>query len=119
MGLDSSSPRADLARGLATREAFMSRFKLALGLVLLLGVVIVVAIAIFNPYPTPQTMNEPERSAIEHGRNGERVANRERKNSAKATGSDSVIRDFVNSPGQTNPNETSSPRMQQKHIKMH
>ena len=97
----------------------MSRFKFALGLVLLLALVIVVAIAIFNPYSTPRTMNEPERSAIEHGRTGEAVANRERKTSAKATGSDSIIRDFVNSPGQVNPNETNAPSMQQKHIKMH
>jgi hypothetical protein len=107
------------ASGLARCGAFMQRFKLALGVVLLAGVLVAVAIAILNPFSAPHTMNEAEPTAVDRGRNGEGVANRERKNSAKATGSDSVIRDFVNPPGQLNPNETSSPRMQQKQIKMH
>jgi hypothetical protein len=108
-----------IASGLAKCGAFMQRFKLALGVVFLAGVLVAVAIAILNPFSAPRTMNEPEQSAVDRGRNGEGVANRERMNSAKATGSDSVISDFVNPPGQMNRVETNPPRMQQKQIKMH
>ena len=120
MGLDSRILlRANLASSLATCGVHMPRFKLALGLVLLAGILVAVAIAILNPFSASHTMNERERSAIELGRNGEGVANRERKSTAEATGADSIIRDLVESPGQMNSIETNSPRMQQKHIKMH
>ena len=97
----------------------MPRFKVVLCLVLLAGALAAVAIAILYPFSASHTMNKPDRSAIEHGRNGEGVANQEKKNSDNATGSDSIIRGLVDAPGQMNPSETSSPRMQQKHIKMH
>jgi hypothetical protein len=97
----------------------MPRFKLVLGLILLAGVLVAVGIAVLNPFGAPHTINGPERIAIERGRNGEGVASRERKSSVKATGSDSVIRDFVDAPGQMDRIETSPPRMQQKQIKMH
>ena len=111
--------RTNLANGRATCGVHMPRFKLALGLVLLAGVLVAVAIAILNPFWASHTVNEPERAAIDRGRTGEDAASRERKSTAKATGSDSIIRDLVESPGQMNPIETNSPRMQQKQIKMH
>ena len=112
-------PRAILTSGKATREVFMPRLKLALGLVLLAGALVAAAIAILNPFSASSTMNRPERAAIEGRRNGEGVGIREKKNPAKRTDSDSVIRDFVNAPGQMNQTETNAPRMHQKQIKMH
>jgi hypothetical protein len=97
----------------------MPRFKLILGLILLAGVSVAIAVAILNPFSASHTMNEPKRTAFDRGRNGEGVADRERKDSPKAAGSDSVIRDFIKSPGQMNPIETNAPRMQRKQIKMH
>jgi hypothetical protein len=119
MRVDSGLLRANLASSLAANGELMPRFKLVLGLVLLAGVLVAVAIAILNPFSAPHTMNEPERAASDRGRTGEVAASRERKSSAKATGSDSVIRDFVDAPGPMNRIETNAPRMQQKQIKMH
>jgi hypothetical protein len=110
---------ANLARGPSPCETSMSRLKFALGMVLIAGAAIVVAITILNPNAPSRRMNEPDRTAIERGRTAARVADREKKTTARASESGSLLEDFVKSPGQIDPNEANAPRMQQKQIKMH
>ena len=100
--------RTNLANGRAACGVYMPRFKLALGLVLLAGILVAVAIAMLKPFWAARPVNEPERAAFDRGRTGERAVSREKKSTAEATGADSIIRDLVESPGQMNSIETNA-----------
>ena len=97
----------------------MSRFKFAVGLLVLAGVSILIAIAILNPNARSRAVREPGRKAMDHTRTGEAIANREKKPSAQPSESDAFLKSVVKSPGESDRTESSAPRMQRKQIKMH
>jgi len=100
-------------------EVFLSRFKFALGLVLIAGVVILVAVMYSNPSAPSHAVNEPTRTTTERGRTGEGIAIRDTKASGKAADSDAVLNSLIKRPSEPDPYDTSAPRMQRKQIKMH
>ena len=112
-------PFASLASRPGHERDFHVATQIRSGVGFVAAAMIVVAIAILNPSAPFAPMNKPERTAGEPGRNGEGIANREKKAKARASESDSIMKDFVKSTGQADPYDVNAPRMQQKQIKMH
>ena len=100
-------------------EVFLSRFKLGLGLVLVAGVVILIAVAYVNRSAPSHAVNEPDRTTTEPGRAGEGIAIRETKAAGKSGDSDAVLNSLIKRPGESDSYDTNGPRMQRKQIKMH
>jgi hypothetical protein len=100
-------------------EVFLSRFKLALGLVLIAGVVILIATVYLKPDASSQAVSELDRRTTERGRAGEGIAVRDTNVPKKSPDSDAVLNSLIKRPGESDPYDTPGPRMQRKQIKMH
>jgi ABC-type protease/lipase transport system fused ATPase/permease subunit len=97
----------------------MSRFKVALGLVVIAAAVILTAIAIFNSNVRSRRASESEPKATEYARSGESIASGAKKPPAQASDSDAFLKSLVKSGGESDRTESNAPRMQRKQIKMH
>jgi hypothetical protein len=92
----------------------MSRVKFALGLVLIAGAAILIAIAMRSRQPS-----DSDRKVMEQERPGESAAVRGNKSPVKPSESDKVLKNFIKLPGESDRAESNAPRMQSKQIKMH
>jgi hypothetical protein len=92
----------------------MSRFKVGLALVVIVGTVILIAVAM-----RPRPPGDSDRKAIEQAPPGESASAREKKLAAKPAKPDSDLRNFVGLPNESDRVESNAPRMQSKQIKMH
>ena len=100
-------------------EVFLSRFKLGLGLVLVAGVVILIAVVYSKRSVPSHAVNEPDRTTTEPGRAGEGSGFGTPKAAGKAADSDSVLNSLSKRPGESDSYDANGPRMQRKQIKMH
>jgi hypothetical protein len=100
-------------------EVFLSRFKLSLGLVLVAGVVILIAVAYVNRTVPSHAVNELDRTTTERGRADEGIAIRDIKAAGKPADSDAVLNSLIKRPGESDSYDANGPRMQRKQIKMH
>ncbi len=92
----------------------MSRFKIALGLVVLAGAVGLIAIAL-----RPSEPRDTERALMEQRHAEESQAVRQQKSSAQSAANDAMLGNFAKLAGESDRGETNAPRAQSKQIKMH
>ncbi len=92
----------------------MPRYKVALGMVLIAGAAIVIAMAIWA-----RTPDASHRTAVELGRTAPSGAGGEKKPPVKASKPDAILKNFGKLPVEPEGGLSSGPRMQSKQIKMH
>ena len=97
----------------------MPRFKLALGLCLIAGVVILLAVGYLKPSAPSRAVIESDRTTTDRRRAGEGTAIRDTKTAGKARDTDAVLNSLIKRPGESDSYDTNGPRMQRKQIKMH
>jgi hypothetical protein len=100
-------------------EVFLSRFKLALGLVLIVGAAILIAVMFSNPSAPSRAVSEPDRTAAKRGRADKGTGSRDTTSAGKSAGSDAVLNSLIKRPSESDPYDSNGPRMQRKQIKMH
>jgi hypothetical protein len=108
-------------RGLARGERFhpsggaiMSRLKIGLGLGVIAGAALLIAVAIW-----PRQSGESPRKVLEAPQGRESVVGREKKAASKLSESDAVLRSLGTLSGESDQAGSNGPRMQSKQIKMH
>jgi hypothetical protein len=94
--------------------ANMSRLKIGLGLVVIVGAALQIVVALW-----PRQSGKSPRKVMEPPQARESVVGREKTAASKLSDSDAVLKSFGRSSGESDSAGSNAPRMQAKQIKMH